>query len=351
MRTGATPMNAASIVVAVLLVFGTAPAAGTPADDVPAESLAALVARLRATPGVRRVEDWTFEEGRGLVFETRHYRVHTTLLDPLVLSSVPAFLEFAYRAYQQQLPEPVLSQFPFTVYLFATRPQWEAFTRGFTGDAAPAYLAIQKGAYYHNGACVVYHIGIHRTRSALGHEGWHQFVHRHFALRLPSWLDEGLATQFEVSQQSAGRIHFVPGRNLNRLVALRRAAEQDRLLSLPNLLAMNPGHVLGDDDRMAGFYAQVYALVRFLREADRGIYLGRFERLLHDARTGAWSLPEGIRRIAADRNIPLTADFNRAVSLALFRLYMGQSPEQLDTRYRAYCIELAHTVRIGESAP
>jgi hypothetical protein len=90
--------------------------------------------------------------------------------------------------------------------------------------------------------------------------------------------------------------------------------------------------------------------VRFLREADRGIYLGRFERLLHDARTGAWPLSEEIRRIAADRNIPLTADFNRAVSLVLFRLYMGQTPEQLDARYRAYCIELAHTVRMGESA-
>lgn len=347
MSRGLVPMNAASIVVAVLSFFALAPVAGQPPEDVPTGS-ATVAARLRSVPGVRSVEDWTFEGSQGLVFETRHYRVHTTLLDPLVLSSVPAFLEFAHRAYQQQLPEPVLSQFPFTVYLFATRPQWEAFTRGFTGDAAQAYLAIQKGAYYHNGACVVYHIGIHRTRSALGHEGWHQFVHRHFALRLPSWLDEGLATQFETSQQSAGRIRFVPGRNLNRLVALRRAAEQDRLLSLPDLLAMNPGHVLGDDDRMAGFYAQVYALVRFLREADRGIYLGRFERLLRDARTGAWPLSEDIRRIAADRNIPLTADFNRAVSLVLFRLYMGQTPEQLDARYRAFCIELAHTVRMGE---
>ena len=342
-------MGNGRIVIAVLSALCIGPFAlatsGNTSDDT------RLAAQLRSLPNVRSVETWTFGSTPGLVFQTRHYRMHTTLLDPLVLLPLPAFLESAWQAYQIQLPQPASSRFPFTVYLFASREQWEAFTREFAGSDANAFLAIEKGAYYLNGACVVYHIGVHQTRSALGHEGWHQFTHRHFAFRLPSWLDEGLATQFEASQQYGGRTHFVPRRNLYRLSGLRRAIEQGYLLSVSDLLTMNPAHVLGNEDRLAAFYAQAYALIRFLREADHGVYIGRFQRLLHDARTGAWPLSAEMRRIAADRNIPISAEFNRAVSLALFRLYIAQVPEQLDARYRAFCIELAGHLHPKDSTP
>jgi len=315
------------------------------------DPMASAHGALKSAPGVRRVEDWIFDETPGLVFETAHYRVHTTLLDPLVVSSLPALLESAYRAYRAQLHRPVESRFALPVYIFASRDQWEAFTRRFAGDAAEAYLSIQRGAYYHNGACVVYHIGIHQTRSALAHEGWHQFVHRHFALRLPSWLDEGLATQFENAEQANGRIYFSPQRNRYRLVGLRQAVQQRRLLALPDLLAMNPSQVLGYEQGLARFYAQAYALVRFLREADHGAYLGRFERMIRDGYEGRWPIDEATRQIAADRNVPISAAFNRRLSATLFRQYMGLTPEQLDARYRAWCIELAETVRIRETAP
>lgn len=40
----------------------------------------------------------------GLYIETDHYRIKTTLADPLMLRRVPAFVESAYKAYRNQLP-------------------------------------------------------------------------------------------------------------------------------------------------------------------------------------------------------------------------------------------------------
>ena len=144
---------------------------------------------LAALPAVQNAATWQNKYAPGIVIETTHYTIHTTLLDPLILRQVPGFVESAYRAYQSQLPQPIETRTKFVTYLFADRDQWEDFTKGFAGANANVYLRIRKGAYYLNGACVAYNIGRTRTFSVLAHEGWHQFNSKHFAYRLPSWLD------------------------------------------------------------------------------------------------------------------------------------------------------------------
>src|SRR4030042_123163 len=126
----------------------------------------------RNLPALESVEVWQNEYGPGLKLTTAHYEILTTLLEPLMLTQVPGFMESAYRGYNDQLPEPIETTTKFTVYLFAERKQWEDFTRTFAGPQAPLYCKIKSGGYYLNDACVAYNISRELTFSLLGHERW-----------------------------------------------------------------------------------------------------------------------------------------------------------------------------------
>jgi len=290
-------------------------------------------------PELESVQRWDSGYGYGLKLTTAHYEVFTTLFEPSMLRRVPGFLEAAWRGYNDQLGRSLESRRRFRVYIFAQRQQWEAFTRAFTGDKAEIFCKIKAGAYYYNGSCVTYNIGRSRTFSALGHEGWHQFSDRHFELRLPSWLDEGLAMQFESPRVEKGRYVFDPDWNLDRLEGLAKTVGRGKIIRLRDLLAINPGQVLASerDEATAAFYSQSYALVRFLRESAGGARLAAFRRLLADGLTGRWPLDDVSKRIARDRNQPRTVLWNRIVGVGLFEKYIGAEIEQIEREYLAFC--------------
>jgi hypothetical protein len=313
--------------------------------DTP-EGMIGYLEKLRL-PALESVQVWENEYGPGLVIRTAHYEIMTTLLDPLMLSEAPGFVESAYRSYQKQLPEPVEMSGRFRMYLFKERGQWENFTRGFTRSQAPLYLKIKAGAYYLNGACVAYNIGRERTFSVLGHEGWHQFNSRHFKFRLPSWLDEGIAMQFEISRYEKGLFYFEPALNGYRLGALKKTLMEDGLIPLRELVSINPGEVVvKSDEAVAAFYAQAYSLVRFLKEDQYGKRLGRYHQLLMDGLNGRWPLNEQGRRIASDRNIPLTIGWNREVGSMLFEQYIEPDFESIETEYVTFCKKIVYNVRL-----
>ncbi|RKY07959.1 MAG: hypothetical protein DRP65_09775 [Planctomycetota bacterium] len=303
---------------------------------------------LKDLPAVRKVEPWSDEYAPGITITTEHYDIHTTLLDPLMLRQVPGFVESAYRGYQSQLPEPIDTKTRLTIYLFGSRQEWEDFTKKFVGRQWRAYMKIKKGAYYLNGACVAYNIGRKKTFSVIAHEGWHQFNSRHFAYRLPSWLDEGIATLFETSRYDKGRFYFEPHKNGGRLGGLRRTILTENMIPLKKLISLNPGYVIDDRGSVLAFYSQAYALVRFLREEDYGKRLGNYQNLLMAGLRGEWPLEPELRRIAADRNIPLTARFNAFVSSKLFSLYIGQDIEQIEAEYIAFCKKSVYRVRLAK---
>ena len=256
-------------------------------------------------------------------------------------------MESAWRSYNKQLPSPIETTTKFRIYLFAERKQWEDFTRTFTGPQAPLYCKIKAGAYYLNGSCVAYNIGRERTFSVLGHEGWHQFNSRHFKFRLPSWLDEGIAMLFENSRYDRGLFYFEPARNLYRLGALRKTLVKNKMIPLKQLVALNPGEaIVKSDDTVTAFYGQSYALVRFLREEDYGKRLGNYHRLLMDGLKGNWPLSEQDRKIAADRNIPLTVKWNRAIGTLLFKRYISDDFEQIEAEYIAFCRKIVYHIRL-----
>lgn len=312
-------------------------------------------------PALKAIDLWENRFGTGLKLTTAHYEIYTTFLEPLMLSEVPGFVESAYRGYQNQLPNPIETSTPFTVYLFANRQQWEAFTIGFTGPQAPMYLKIRTGAYYLNGACVTYNIGLERTFSSLGHEGWHQFNSRLFKYRLPSWLDEGIAMQFEVAEYNGGFFTFTPDRNIYRLGPLKKTLLKNNVIPLKALITLNPGEVVTEgDDAVGAFYSQAYALVRFLREDDYGKHFPEYQKLLFDGLNGQWPLAGQDIRIAADRNIPITVGWNSAVGKMLFEHYIigpestvkkkesdpeGTSFDKIEKKYLAFCRKITYYVQ------
>jgi hypothetical protein len=298
-------------------------------------------------PTLKAIDLWESQFGTGLKLSTAHYEIYTTLLDPLMLSQVPGFIESAYRGYQSQLPKPIETSAPFKVYLFANRQQWEVFTTEFTGPQAPLYLKIKAGAYYLNGACVAYNIGRERTFSGLGHEGWHQFNSRLFKYRLPSWLDEGIAMQFEISEYDRGFFTFTPDRNYYRLASLKQTFLKNNIIPLKALITLNPGEVVTEsDEAVAAFYSQAYALVRFLREDDYGKRLAKYQKLLFDGLNGQWPLPEQDVRIAADRNIPITVNWNREIGKVLFEHYIDSNYDTIEKQYLTFCRKIVYTIQL-----
>jgi hypothetical protein len=297
-------------------------------------------------PAVESVENWPNKYAEGIVITTNHYRIYTTLLEPLMLYQVPGFMESAYRGYQDQLPNPVEIKTKLTIYLFATRQQWEDYTKAFTGPQAPVYLKIQRGAYFLDGECVAYNIGRKRTYSVLGHEGWHQFNAHCFKYRLPSWVDEGIAMHFETSKYEQGWFKFEPDKNLGRLSALKETLAKDKMIPLKELIGLNPGEVLihSDSEAAMAFYAQAYALVRFLREEEYGKRLRNFHQLLMGGLKGSWPLEEPELTIAADKNILPTAAWNRRVANTLFNTYISNDLERLNREYELFCRKLVYRV-------
>ena len=304
---------------------------------------------LAPLPAVKNIERWNNPYSDGLIIETQHYRVHTTLLEPLMLKQVPAFVEAAWKQYQSQLPVPVQSEDKFILYIFKDRSQWEDFTKQFTGDQWPLYLKIKKGAYFLNGSCVAYNIGRTRTFSVIGHEGWHQFCNKHFKYRLPSWLDEGIAQLFEQSEFDKGQFIFSSAKNYQRLGALKLTFQNNQIIPLRELISLNPGEVVMQeepDKAVMAFYAQAYALVRFLREEGYGKRLSNYHQMLVGALNGKWPLDENEAKIASDRNIQLTVTWNRYIAQKLFDIYIGENIEQLEPEYQAFCRKIVYNIII-----
>ncbi|MHC4125581.1 MAG: hypothetical protein ACYSRR_03885 [Planctomycetota bacterium] len=297
-------------------------------------------------PAVRAVENWQNEYGPGLKITTDHYEILTTLLEPLILRDVPAFMESCHRAYNSQLEKPIETKTALRIYIFSQRSQWDDFTVSFAGRRATTLLRIKKGAYYLNGDCVAYFIGRDRTFSTLAHEGWHQFNSRHFKFRLPSWLDEGVAMLFEASVQREGFFYFEPARNMYRLGELKKTIAKNKMLPLRELVITNPGQVLASDpNAVAAVYSQSYALIRFLREDNYSSRFASYRRLLTDGLEGNWPLSETAGQIATDRNINLTSAWNRIIGPELFKRYIDEDFEKIEKEYITFCRKIVYHVK------
>ncbi len=233
---------------------------------------------------------WSYEGQPGEVLQTPHYLIHTTVTEKDVLKKLPQLMEGAYgqyRIFAGGEAGGAVSDRPLNCYVFGRRQEWAEFTQSHTGPDAAVYLQITRGGYTVGDWFVSYYVGANATYSVAAHEGWHQFVARNFAGRLPPFLEEGTACMFEGVQFLGDLPRWDVTINPSRTLALRNAIEGKKLWPLQKLITMHAGDVVRlPGDRVEAFYAQSWAFALFLNEYNHGEYLPAFRKLMADTAMG-----------------------------------------------------------------
>jgi len=273
-------------------------------------------------------EEWRFAQQNGQKLTTEHYAIYTTMTEDMLVSALPAFVEAAYAHYTALVPAARPPTEPMPIYLFVRRPEWEAFTRRFTGARSEYFLKVRYGGYSERGTSVIEYVTHDVTFPLFAHEGFHQYLHHCVNTRIPAWLNEGLAVYCEGQRWgNHGLQSFDPWFNPMRRNALNEALASNRLYSLQQLLETHPGEVIeGSTEGVATYYAQVWALVLFLQEGADAKYATAFRRLLDELSS------VDVEQIARTSHI-----WSERVSFnfgeALFRTFIS---EDLDTVQREY---------------
>ena len=292
------------------------------------------------TPGVRSShafvisrEPWTFQDAKGEVIETPHYRILTTLAPGLLTERLPGFLEGAIASYTAALGTLPMPKDRLETYIMASRPQWVRLTQMLMRDRASVYLRIQRGGYAADGRGIYFDIGIQDTLAISAHEGWHQYTQTTFKEHLPIWLEEGIASYMEGFRWDSlqNRAVFLGWANVERYDALRKAREDGTLMSLEALLVSEPSELIDRaGDGALVYYAQVWALVHYLREADNGRHRRSLETLLSDAAAGRMNQTVRSRMGAESMAV------RRARSSSTFRAYFETDLIGASADYRAF---------------
>src|SRR6266545_7282487 len=232
-------------------------------------------------------EQWDFGSRSGKVLHTAHYLVHTTVTDQEVLKRLPQVMEGAYQQYRSFAGQPEESDRPMRCYVFARRDEWAQFTQKHTGADAAVYLQITRGGYTVGDWFVSYYVGGNATYSVAAHEGWHQFVARHFKGRLPPFLEEGMACMFESVRFTGSLPRWDTAINPARTLSLRNSIESKKLWPLEKLVTMHAGDVVRlPGDRIEAFYSQSWAFSRFMVEYNNGQYAPALNQLMKDTAEG-----------------------------------------------------------------
>jgi hypothetical protein len=240
-------------------------------------------------------QPWTFRGNPGSEYRTPNAIIRTTSNDRKILERLPPFVELSILHYQSdlvRLPRPATT---IETFFFANRSQWVTMTNALLGDRAPAYLSIERGGYSVNHIGVFFDLGPRDSFVICAHEGWHQYAHSTFAGPMPVWLDEGVACVmegFKWDEQFPDHPRFLPWANTERFDQLRSASKAQSLMPIHSLLTLRPQDLIADGARSGStqpaalvYYAQVWALVHFLREGEGGLYRSGLEQLLRDTST------------------------------------------------------------------
>jgi hypothetical protein len=252
------------------------------------EPMGVLPAPAPAPAARPAAQPWNFMGIAGQEIATRNFVVYTTLRSTLMLDRIPVFYEGCmdhYTTWFGELPQPPQR---LTAFIFQDKRQWQNKTREILPDQADTFMSLGRGGFTTQGTAVLYDIGPSDTWAIAAHEGWHQYTQATFKHHLPVWLEEGIATYMEaIGFRRDGGLRLRPWNNRERREALRRAVSESDLIPLPELLSRSPQAFLSSGkDRLLVYYAQVWALCRFLSEGMDRKYRPRLEEVLSDAAEG-----------------------------------------------------------------
>jgi hypothetical protein len=274
-------------------------------------------------------EPWAYGERTGQKVRTSHYVLLTTIDDSEVVDALGQVMEGAFQQYRRIAPAPATAK-PMECFLFQYRNEWANFTQNNTGPDAPIYLQINRGGYTFGDRYVAFFIGDIQTYSVAAHEGWHQYVARHFKHRPPPFLEEGLACLFEQVKWDGNLPRWDLTSNSNRVRGLRNAVDSKTLVPLRKLISMHAGQVVDQTMfQVETFYAQNWAFARFLWDAEDGRFRPALQKLLADAAAGTL-YRDGIARD------PASTEWDPSSAAPLLERYLGLPLPLIERSYRNY---------------
>jgi hypothetical protein len=283
------------------------------------------------------VEAWEFRgDPAARRLKTDHYLIYTTIKNSDMAALLPQVMEGALLQYQKVAPGTGASDAPLECYIFNQRDEWEAFTKIHAGADAAIYLQIRRGGYAIKDRYVAYDIGRYATASVAAHEGWHQYVARHFIGRLPPFLEEGLACMFEGISWKDDLPRWNLSINQVRVQALRRAVEHNKLWPLERVVAMHAGEVVEENgDKVDAFYAQAWVFAKFLFESENGRFRPNLQRWLSETAYGTVYDPTHTHNRAG-------GPWNRAGVKPMLEHYLNLDFATIDKLYQAYLRKVAY---------
>jgi hypothetical protein len=286
-------------------------------------------------PAVVATEPWEYNRQPGKILKSAHYLIHTTITDEDVLDRLPQVLEGAFSQYQFFANATPTAR-PMKCYVFSRRGEWAEFTSRNTGSDAAIYLQITRGGYCIGDWFVSYYVGDNSTYSVAAHEGWHQYVARHFKGRLPPFLEEGTACMFESVRFPNNLPRWDLSLNPNRALGLRNAMENKVLWPLDKLIAMHAGDVVRlPGDKIEAFYAQNWAFARFMWEYNDGAYRSMFRKLLSDTAAGSVYDPTGTLHRAQ-------GGWSPAGVKPMLEHYLGKKLPEIEREYLEFVRKVAY---------
>ena len=282
-----------------------------------------------------RVEAGRYDDQPARRVVSPHYLIETTIADEDFVGSLGQLMEGALAQYQRLAPGVPLTTQPMRCHVFATRGQWAGYTKNNAGPDAAIYLRINRGGYTAGDRYVAYFIGDLGTWSVAAHEGFHQYVARHFKHRPPPFLEEGLACLFEDVSWEGGLPRWNLSTNPARENGLRKTVIRGVLLPLDRLCTMHAGQVVSTSGaQIEGFYAQSWAFARFLWEGEGGRYRPALQLMLRDLALGR---APGV----AGEGEPVEGAWDPQAAKPLLEHYLGKSLATIDREYRTYMDRVA----------
>ena len=275
-------------IVSLLVLVGLS-CQSTQREDIPQR---AAIAETNATSMVA----WSYYGDTGTQLISDTWNIRTTIQYEHILEMLPAFFDAIMDRYTTafgQLPYPGEQ---LNVYLFANESQGQHKLKEILGSNAQKWFQLGRGGVTIDGTAVLYDLDRRgRSRATLriaAHEGWHQYAESVFEDCLPTWLDEGIGTWMEGFRIRRGEVEFLPASNWDRLSALRRIVNDDRLTPLTILLNSDPSELLEvSRSSLLGYYAQLWAFTSFIMEAKDGEYRNSLQALLLAAVHGELKRP------------------------------------------------------------
>ena len=145
--------------------------------------------------------------------------------------------------------------------------------------------------------------------TTLAHEGFHQFLGHELGLRIPIWLNEGMAQYFETSYVLHDKLY--PGSiSKSKLVTAQALVKTHEAPALADLMQWN--RVTFYEHAQAA-YPTSWAFVHFLLEGEgRNFHASTFRKFLGDLKQGKDDFDSFRRRFGRD-NGQIQSDFERYV--------------------------------------